>query len=194
MIWRVNYFIIVITMITNEMANFHVKLTVINLVTSISITFPHNHTKDIYIQWDFYLQKPHYTKKSDYEPGFEEISDLFNENIFKTWVVNSAILPDSAPPEMLVVSSCDCFVVVVSSPHQSPRCGVWRVEKVWKFWLPTMSVGNPATKRQLPFGSIALLWYIPAIFNWATVQAALQLAIKYLRLLQAKFCPTTCKF
>ena len=44
-------------------------------------------------------------------------------------------------------------VVVVSSPHQSPRCGVWRVDKVWKFWLPAMSVGNPATKRQLPFGS-----------------------------------------
>ena len=33
--------------------------------------------------------------------------------------------------------------VVVSSPHQSPRCGAWRVEKAWKFWLPTMSVGNP---------------------------------------------------
>ena len=44
-------------------------------------------------------------------------------------------------------------VVVVSSPSQSPRCGVRRVEKVWKFWLPTMSVGNPAAKRQLPFGS-----------------------------------------
>ena len=44
-------------------------------------------------------------------------------------------------------------VVVVSSTHQSPRCDIWRVEKVWKFWLPTMSVGNPAAKRQLPFGS-----------------------------------------
>ena len=44
-------------------------------------------------------------------------------------------------------------VVVVSSPHQSPRCGVWRVEKGWKFWLPTVSAGDPATKRQLPFGS-----------------------------------------
>ena len=43
-----------------------------------------------------------------------------------------------------------CFlnlVVVVSSPHQSPRCCGRRVGKVWKFWLPTMSVGNPATKR-----------------------------------------------
>ena len=70
-------------------------------------------------------------------------------------------------------------IVVVSSPHQSPRCGVsrflsaqsttiplsvwsasispahwsrkstWRVEKVRKFWLPT---GDPAAKRQLPFG------------------------------------------
>ena len=45
-------------------------------------------------------------------------------------------------------------VVVVSSPHQSPRCGAWRVEKVWKFWLPTVSVGDPASKRQLPFGSL----------------------------------------
>ena len=45
------------------------------------------------------------------------------------------------------------FVVVVYSPHQSPRCGVLRVEKVWKFWLPTMSVGNPAAMRQLQFGS-----------------------------------------
>ena len=44
-------------------------------------------------------------------------------------------------------------VVVVSSPHQSPRCGVCRVGKVWKFWLPTVSVGNPAAKWQLPFGS-----------------------------------------
>ena len=44
-------------------------------------------------------------------------------------------------------------VVVVSSPHQSSRCDVWRVDKVWKFWLPTMSAGNPAAKRQLPFGS-----------------------------------------
>ena len=24
-------------------------------------------------------------------------------------------------------------------------------EKVWKFWLPTVSVGDPAAKRQLPF-------------------------------------------
>ena len=44
--------------------------------------------------------------------------------------------------------------VVVCSPHQSPRCGVLRVEKVWMFWLPTMSSGNPAAKRQLPFGSV----------------------------------------
>ena len=41
------------------------------------------------------------------------------------------------------------LVVVISSPHQSPRCCVWRVEKVWKFWLPTMSAGNPAAKRRL---------------------------------------------
>ena len=39
-------------------------------------------------------------------------------------------------------------VVVVSSPHQSPRCGVWRVEKVFKVWLLT---GNPTAKRQLSF-------------------------------------------
>ena len=43
------------------------------------------------------------------------------------------------------------LVVVVSSPHQSPRCCVWRVEKVWKFWLPTVPVGDLAAKRQLPF-------------------------------------------
>ena len=49
------------------------------------------------------------------------------------------------------------LVVDVSSPHQSPRCGVWRVEKVWKFRLPTVSVGNPAAKRQLPFGSRKVL-------------------------------------
>ena len=28
-----------------------------------------------------------------------------------------------------------------------------RVEKVWKLWLPTVSVGDPAAKRLLPFGS-----------------------------------------
>ena len=38
-------------------------------------------------------------------------------------------------------------VVVVSSPHQSPWCGVWRVEKVRKFRLPTESVGNPTANR-----------------------------------------------
>ena len=47
----------------------------------------------------------------------------------------------------------EILVVVVSSPHQSPRCGVLQVEKGWKFWLPTVSVGDPAAKRQLPFGS-----------------------------------------
>ena len=54
-----------------------------------------------------------------------------------------------------VVSHFRYVVAVASSPHQSPRCGVCRVEKVWKFWLPTMSAGNPAVKRQLPFGSIS---------------------------------------
>ena len=48
-------------------------------------------------------------------------------------------------------------VVVVSSPHQSPRCGVRGVEKDWKFWLSAMSVGDPAAKRQLPFGTSFLL-------------------------------------
>ena len=47
-------------------------------------------------------------------------------------------------------------VVVVSSPHQSPWCGVLRVEKFWKFWLPTMTVGNPAAMTQLSFGSTRL--------------------------------------
>ena len=54
----------------------------------------------------------------------------------------------------LVVSEPPVVVVVVtSSPHQSSKCGVWRVEKVRKFWLPIMSECNPAAKRQLPFGS-----------------------------------------
>ena len=51
-----------------------------------------------------------------------------------------------------MMHTLDVLVVVVSSPHQSPRCGVWRVEKDWKLWLPTVSVGDPAAKRQLPFG------------------------------------------
>ena len=53
-----------------------------------------------------------------------------------------------------VYFSYDIVVVVVSSPHQSPRCGVLRVEKVWKFLLPTMSAGNPAAMWQLQFGSL----------------------------------------
>ena len=35
------------------------------------------------IQWNFDLRKPHYTKNSGYEMGFEEISTPFNEKIFK---------------------------------------------------------------------------------------------------------------
>ena len=31
--------------------------------------------------------------------------------------------------------------------------GIWRAEKVRKFWLPTVSVGDPVTKRQLPLAS-----------------------------------------
>ena len=27
---------------------------------------------------------------------------------------------------------------------------------MWKLWLPTMSVGNPAAKRQLPFGYLLM--------------------------------------
>ena len=57
-------------------------------------------------------------------------------------------MSENGSQQLLVV------VVVVSSPHESPRCGVRRVEKVWTFWLPTMSVGNPAAKRQLPFRSV----------------------------------------
>ena len=52
--------------------------------------------------------------------------------------------------------SCYVVVAVVSLSHQLPRCGVCRVEKVWRFWLPTVSVGDPAAKRQLPFGSIVM--------------------------------------
>ena len=44
-------------------------------------------------------------------------------------------------------------VNVVNSADQSTRCDVWWVEKVWKLWLPTVSDGDPAAKRQLPFGS-----------------------------------------
>ena len=62
--------------------------------------------------------------------------------------------PQKGLPVIIIV------VVVASSPHQSPRCGVRRVEKDWKFWLPTMSVGNPATKRQLPFGSSSSATYV----------------------------------
>ena len=29
---------------------------------------------------------------------------------------------------------------------------LWRVEKVQKFWLSTASVGDPAARRQIPFG------------------------------------------
>ena len=29
--------------------------------------------------------------------------------------------------------------------------------KDWKSWPPTMSVGNPAAKRQLPFGSRSII-------------------------------------
>ena len=28
---------------------------------------------------------------------------------------------------------------------------------MWKFWLPTVSESNPASKRQLPFGSMAIV-------------------------------------
>ena len=57
--------------------------------------------------------------------------------------------------------------VVVNSPRQSPICGVSRVEKVWKLWLQTMSVGNPAAKRQLPF--VHSLLYFKMTLKCATV-------------------------
>ena len=46
------------------------------------------------------------------------------------------------------------LVVVASSPHQSPRCLASFDENVLNFWLSTVLVGDPAAKRQLPFGSL----------------------------------------
>ena len=63
----------------------------------------------------------------------------------------------------LVVMPLVFVVVVVSSPHQSSRCGVWRVEKVWKFWLPAMSAGNPAAKKQLPLAWSLVLVVWPVV-------------------------------
>ena len=71
-------------------------------------------------------------------------------------VNTSSVAEDSGL--MLEEKGCvlqDVVVVVVWSPHISPRCWVWRVETSWKLWLPTVSVGDPAAKRQLPFGSLA---------------------------------------
>ena len=71
-------------------------------------------------------------------------------------VNTSSVAEDSGL--MLEEKGCvlqDVVVVVVWSLHKSPRCWVWRVETSWKNWLPTVSVGDPAAKRQLPFGSLA---------------------------------------
>ena len=59
-------------------------------------------------------------------------------------------------PFCLLMANCQWLriLIVVVVVVGSPRCGVWRVEKVRKFWLPTVSVDNPAAKRQLPFGSV----------------------------------------
>ena len=36
--------------------------------------------------------------------------------------------------------------------RSATKNSIWRVEKVRKFWLPAVSVGDQAAKRQLPFG------------------------------------------
>ena len=37
--------------------------------------------------------------------------------------------------------------------RSATKRAISRVEKVRMFWLPSVSVGDPAAKRQLPFGS-----------------------------------------
>ena len=44
-------------------------------------------------------------------------------------------------------------VALPASAAQPPKKAILRAYKVQKFWLPSVSVGDPAEKRQLPFGS-----------------------------------------
>ena len=44
-------------------------------------------------------------------------------------------------------------VALPASAAPPPKKAIRRIEKVRMFWLPTVSVGDPAAKRQLPFGS-----------------------------------------
>ena len=44
-------------------------------------------------------------------------------------------------------------VALPASADPPPRRQFDEFDKVRKFWLPTVSVGDPAAKRQLPLGS-----------------------------------------
>ena len=54
----------------------------------------------IHIQWKLDLRKLHYTKNTEYETEFEEISVRFNEKIFKIRKRKSKVPPDSDPSKL----------------------------------------------------------------------------------------------
>ena len=61
-----------------------------------------NLSNETCISWNLDKQKPHYTKNSEYEKGFEEISVSFNKNIFKFRKRKSKV-PDSKGKASLFV-------------------------------------------------------------------------------------------
>ena len=63
-----------------------------------------------HIQWKLDLQKPHYTRISEYETGFKEISVPFNEKIFKIRKQKLKVPPNSHPPRIHFVASRERFV------------------------------------------------------------------------------------
>ena len=75
--------------------------------------------KYIQVQWNCNLRKPYYSKISEYETDFEEISVPFNKKKKKTFKIRKRKLkvPDSKGKVSLFVTFIMTFSLILLFPH-----------------------------------------------------------------------------
>ena len=85
------------------------------------------------------------------------VGAVHNDSTESLIVVVVVVVVDPTPPTCCQQSpapeSCGSLIVIAGISRSTTKKSNRRVEIVQKFWLPIVSVGDLALKRQLPFRS-----------------------------------------